>query len=375
MLYHLTLFQTFYLVFYIFQILYSALLGFWMFTFKDSPDYTRGEKVAKRRMTRAVGSLMFLWTFDLLIYLLPMLNGDNFYGMGNKLCFFITMIHNPAIFYVVMSAILQKWNNVMRNACFLGLPFLLIAVWYVATGQTDLSPFYVTGCLNVVCIVSILIKHVHDYRSYIDRLRSEYSETTNRDILWAWWSFIGLAVQLSIFVVYQLYWTTAIELFYIGISFINAACLCYCTYKQRPMDCDIVAEEVDESLDMNPITDIQEEKTDDKAFYAVIEKKLEVVCKQKQLFLEPDLTRDSLCQRLCIGRTYLSQYLHSRGLTFYQYINSLRVEYAVKLMQEHPEMAVREVSNRSGFRSQTTFRKVFQEVKGYLPSKMKHEDN
>lgn len=373
MLFHLTLFQTFYLFLYISLILYSALLGFWMFTYKDSQDYTHGEMVAKRRMTRGVGSLMFAWTFDLLIYMFPMLYCDDMYGMGNKVCFLVTLAMNIAFFHVVLCAIMQKWTNVLRNTCIVGLPFLLFGIWYVATGQTGMFPIYVVGSLNVACIFLMLLKHVGDYRNYINRLRSEYSDTTSRDILWAWWSFTGLAVQFAIFVVYQFYLSIALEFIYTGLTIINAALLCYCTQKQKPMDSDIVTEIIEENLEMNTST-TSEEKTDDKAFYSIIEQKLESICEKDQLFLEPDLTRESLCQRLSIGRTYLSLYLHSRGLTFYQYINSLRLEYAIKLMQEHPDIPVREVSNMSGFRSQTTFRKTFQEVMGCLPSELRYKD-
>lgn len=375
MLYHLTFFQTFYLILYILLILYSAMLGFWLFFYRDSQVSTHGEKVAKLRMTHAVGTLMFVWTFDLLIYLIPMLYANDFYGLGNKICFLIVMLHNPPIFYIVMCTILQKWTNVIRNACILGMPFLLIGIWYVVTHQTGLIPLYIVGGLNVLCIISLLIMRVSDYRSYITRLRSEYSETTNREILWTSWAFIGIAVQFTIFVVYQVYWNIAIEFIYTGLSIVNAAFICYCTQRQKPMDCDVVTENIEENLDLNAIETAEEDSVDDKAFYSIVEQRLETVCKNKQLFLEPDLTRDSLCQRLCIGRTYLSMYLRSRGLTFYQYINSLRVEYAIQLMQEHPEMPIREVSNLSGFRSQTTFRKVFQEVKGHLPSKMKFNNN
>lgn len=373
MQYNLTIFQTFYLVLYIFQILYSAMLGFWMFAYKDSPDCTHGERVAKQRMTRAVGCLMFVWTFDLLIYLLPMLYSDDLFGLGNRICFFATTIISTVILNVVMRAVLQKWSNALRNSCIMGLPFLLIGIWYVVTGQTSLLPIYVDGCLFCVCIVSLLIVHIPDYRDYINRLRSEYSDTTSREILWAWWCFVGLAVQLSLFVAYQFYWSIAVEFVYTGIVVVNAVCICYCTRKHRPLDNDVVAETIEET----PIEDqdaVGGEKVDDKAFYSIIEQKLELQCEKGLLFLEPDLTRESLCRRLSIGRTYLGLYLRSRGLTFYQYINTLRVEYAVKLMQEDPDIHVRDVCNLSGFRSQTTFRKVFQDVMGCLPSEMRNKN-
>lgn len=235
---------------------------------------------------------------------------------------------------------------------------------YHPPNLSDRLPIYIATVLVVAYIAFLLIRYLREYRLYIQRLRSEYSETSGREITWAWSCFIGFAFQTLLFLIYQHHWSAPLEYFYMAFSIINATYLCYCTIRQKPLDTDVVEEVVE--------TDAPKaEQREEKEFYAVIENKLEALCEKKQLFLEPDLTRETLCLRLAINRTYLAMYFRSRGLSFYQYINSLRVDYAVKLMQDNPDMPIREVSELSGFRSQTTFRKVFQEVMGCLPSEVK----
>lgn len=358
----------FILVLYVISILYYAMMGCYMLTRQGNPISTHGELLAKQRMTRSAGFFMFFWALDLLIYLPAMLIDNNFYSKDNNICFLLTLMMETPMLYVVMHAIVQRTVNTLRWVCATGLPFLLLAIWYSLLPYGPESNFllYMGAGLNIVYIIFLLIRYAHEYRIYVSRIQSEYSETSGREIFWAWWCFAGFALQSILFLLYNYFWEPVLDVFYWALSLFNAAFLCYCTCRQKPLDCDIV--EV-------VANDIPEEKNEEKAFYAVIEQKLESLCEEKMLFLEPDLTRETLCLRLGIGRTYLSMYFRSRRITFYQYINTLRVEYAIKQMQENPQMSIREVSELSGFRSQTTFRKVFHEVMGCLPSELKTPGN
>lgn len=345
--------NVFYLFVYFLVILYYVILGCWMFAYSNNPISTRGEQEAKLRMTRSVGAFMFLWALEYLMCLPPMLRFcDNWHPIYKLIFITQTMLHTPML-YVVIRAILQKWQGTLQGAGILASLFMVIDIWFIFFDWDGKLPATAAGVLCIVCVVGYIVRYVKDYRSYVCRLRSEYSETTNRDILWSCWSFMGIAVQILVYLFYESNWSMTLEVVYTGMSIINAAYICYCTRQQKPMDNDVVTENM--------------EKTE-KAFYGIIEQKLEVLCEKKLLFLEPNLTRETLCLRLSIGRTYLSMYLNSRGLNFYQYINSLRVEYAIKLMRDNPHMPINEVCKLSGFRSQTTFRKVFQEVMGCLPS-------
>lgn len=365
--------DVFYLSTYVLAIVYYIVLGCTMLFQHENPISTHGELVAKRRMTRSVGILMLVWAFGWFIYLPPMLY---YCGTGHpsyKICFLVSIMLNTSCIYIVMHAIVQHWRNAIRGGIIMGMPFLAFILWFIIDGSNGLLQINIAGALHLAFIVCLLLKYAIDYRKYIKRIRSEYSETTGRDIFWSWSCFIAFAVQTFAFVLYQFYWSFMLEAVYLVLSLVNAAFICYCTCQQKTLDNDIV-EEAEENADTTqkaPAEAVTEARRDESAFYNIIEQKLETLCEQKLLFLEPDLTRESLCLRLSIGRTYLSLYLRSRGLTFYQYINSLRIEYAVRMMQENPDMSIHEVSELSGFQSQTTFRKVFKEVMGCLPSDMK----
>lgn len=362
--------QIIYITAYFLVILYYVLLGCWMFAYKDNPVSTRGELEAKRRMTNCVGGLMILWAFEYFLCLPSLLRTFDIEHPSYKICFLIMLALSTPAIYVVIRVILQKWEGTIKNACALCLPFLLICVWYIFFDWNGMTSVKVAAAICVTCVLGFIVKYAKDYHTYIRRLQSEYSETTGRDIFWSCWCFMGLAMQLFVYIWFALSWNFILDILYLCLSVVNAGFICHCTRQQKVMDNDIVAEDVENAVETTPLDVANDEKTDEKAFYTVIEQKLESLCEKNQLFLEPDLTRETLCLRLSIGRTYLSMYLHSRGLTFYQYINTLRVEYAVKLMQENPEMPIHKISGLSGFRTQTTFRKVFHEVMGCLPSEL-----
>lgn len=100
-----------------------------------------------------------------------------------------------------------------------------------------------------------------------------------------------------------------------------------------------------------------------------IELQLQTECIEARLFLVPDISLGMLAQAIGTNRTYLSNYLNSKNMTFYSYINSHRIEYALKLLQSREQgMTMEEVSRRSGFNSVSTFRRAFVEKEGCTPA-------
>lgn len=212
----------------------------------------------------------------------------------------------------------------------------------------------------------LLFKHANEYNRYVRRIQSEYSDIKHREILWSWVCYAGFTMQIMIFVIYEAIWSQTIEYIYITICVLNATCLCYCTCKQKTIDLDLVDE--DTTSDAKPAGKSSDKE---KTLFSSIEHKLESLCEDTQLFLDPELTLETLCLHICVSRTYLGMYFRDRKTTYYQYINTLRAEYAYKLMQENPDMSISDICLHSGFRSQTTFRKIFKEAVGRLPSEIK----
>lgn len=355
--------------FYVFTIIYFVTLGCFMLAYQRK-NCTHGEQKTKLRMTRSVGVFMLIWAFDWVLYIPIMrLTGNALLKYDGTIFLVTMMLATPALF-IVMLAIVQKRVNLLKWTAGTALPFLLLLLWYlmIPSGMSLRLPIYLASVLNILFVVFLLNHHAKEYRLYIQRIKSEYSEISGREILWSWSCFAGFAIQTVTFVLYNAYSTPLLEFLYWLLSIFNATFLCYCTCQQKTLDDKVVNILDDEESTYG--MEIQENQKE-KAFYSVIEQKLDSLCKKELLFLEPDLTRETLCQHLSISSTYLKMYFHSRGLSFYMYINTLRVEHAAKLMKDNPDMSILEVSKLSGFRSQTTFRKMFKEVMGCLPSEAK----
>lgn len=357
-----SLFLVVFTLIYVIAIVYFVILGCYMLALRDNQLSTHGELVAKHRLTRAMGVTMFVWALDLLLYLPTVLLNIEIDNPIYKYLFLVSLMLMTPLVFNVMFAVVQRQVNIQYWIIALGAPFLLLTIWQMLA-PTSMTPVHTGAALSVASYLYLLIKFAGEYRFYIQRIRSEYSDTSRREIVWAWICFSGLTLQGIIFVGYMYVWSPILELLYGVFSLVNAGFLCFCASKQTTIDLDVVPETEPETM----VVDQSEEK----AFYADIEERLKTLCESKLLFLDPDITRETLCLRLAINRTYLSMYFRSRELTFYQYINTLRVEYAYRLMQENPHLSIRKVSEQSGFRSVTTFRKVFQEVMGCLPSEIK----
>ena len=240
-------------------------------------------------------------------------------------------------------------------------------------------PLYLGASLSVASYVFLLVRFAKEYRIYVRRIQSEYSDTTGRDIAWSWISFSGFAVQGILFVVYEMFWSYTLEFLYHLFTILNFGYLCFCISRQRTIDEEVVN---DDRPPLSPLkgegqyahgspTPPIEGRSGGATLYADIEQKLRTMCEDKLLFLTPDITLETLSLRLGTNRTYMGMYFRERNMTFYQYINTLRIEYATRLMQETPHLSLRKVAEQSGFRSQPTFRKAFQEVMGCLPSEVK----
>lgn len=105
--------------------------------------------------------------------------------------------------------------------------------------------------------------------------------------------------------------------------------------------------------------------------YAWIGDRLEQYCKGDELYLQPDLTLDRLAHQIDTNRTYLGRYFSYVGTTYYNYINSLRIDYAIKMMHADPDINLAEIAESSGYSNGTSFRRAFAERVGCLPSEYK----
>ena len=93
-----------------------------------------------------------------------------------------------------------------------------------------------------------------------------------------------------------------------------------------------------------------------------------------KLFLDPDFSRDKLVRLTLSNKNKVGQllrvYAHNN---FNGYVNELRVEYALKLLRRNPDITMKALCMDSGFNSQRTFYRFFQQKYGMTP--LAYKDN
>lgn len=107
-----------------------------------------------------------------------------------------------------------------------------------------------------------------------------------------------------------------------------------------------------------------------------IEKGLEDIMSNEKPQLDPEITIDKLAKMVSSNRHHLSQVLNEKlGLSFYDYINSYRVNEA-KLFLSDPERANQKIASiayDAGFNSLSAFNDVFKKMTGQTPSQYRKQ--
>ena len=103
-------------------------------------------------------------------------------------------------------------------------------------------------------------------------------------------------------------------------------------------------------------------------------KRFEEFVYEEKAYLNPKLTLNELALKIGTNRTYLSNYInHELKKTFFDFINSLRLEYATKLLL-NTNMTLEVIAEKSRFNSLSTFRRYFMYVYKTSPSVYKREN-
>lgn len=91
----------------------------------------------------------------------------------------------------------------------------------------------------------------------------------------------------------------------------------------------------------------------------------------EKLYLDPGLSLEQLATRLDASKHHVSQVINARlGVSFFDYINQLRVEEARRLLSEtrRRELHVIEIAYKAGFNNKVSFNAAFKKATGMTPT-------
>lgn len=113
----------------------------------------------------------------------------------------------------------------------------------------------------------------------------------------------------------------------------------------------------------------QKEITDKKLSHVIIR-----LVEEKELFRQPDIKVSDISQMMATNRTYISTAINKElNLTFSEFINTYRIEYAkgliLKAQQENVILNMSSIIEMSGFATESSFYRIFKSITGTTPKK------
>ena len=114
---------------------------------------------------------------------------------------------------------------------------------------------------------------------------------------------------------------------------------------------------------------MEQEPMPEDGVYSELLEKIRKLMSDEKLYLYPNLKVSDLARRLNSNRNYVYYAINvEMGISFSDYINGQRIDYASQLLEEHPELSINDVMFKSGFTSTSAFYRNFKKFKGITPT-------
>lgn len=315
-----------------------------------------------------------------------------FPGCLQLLGFSLPLANSPVLYFYIRSLSIGagfKWKNILIHL----LPFVIFTciaffLYYAKAGDLYLKDgvphfsntlnsgisYFLTALLAIIpgyyTVLSFLVLLRHQ-----KRLPDNYSYTEKINLNWLKWivvSLLILFIGLFLFIKYGVSYglvgypnlfavvgaVLTIYVFFIG----------FCGLHQDAVFNSDVSLQEDINEDIIVVNYKNSGLSDEKA--AQIFMRLKLHMSKEKPFLKDDLSLAMLAGKLGITSNQLSQVINQKsGSNFFNFINGYRVE-AVKDKFKDPALAaysILGIAYDSGFRSKSSFNKIFKETTGQTP--------
>ena len=95
---------------------------------------------------------------------------------------------------------------------------------------------------------------------------------------------------------------------------------------------------------------------------------IERMMREEKPYLLHDLRLSDVARRLNTNRDYVSRAIRmDMGMSFNEYVNKMRIDYAITLMKGNPQLSALEVSVKAGYTSLASFYRNFKQFTGSSP--------
>ena len=219
--------------------------------------------------------------------------------------------------------------------------------------------------VQVIMICWLGVRKLNRFDRQLKEVYADTEDTTTEPLRTLLICFVVTSVISSVFnAIGRQYFATSVWLLAIPSILFSAMlfAVSYVGYSRKYVALQLQKDMEEEKVEQEP-NEGNEPATADK-FGPILKRMME----EQQLYLQPDIKINELAQQVGTCRTYLSNYLNQElGVSFSDYINRQRIEYAKALMTQSPDLTLAEVAVASGFASVTSFVRNYKKFVGKAP--------
>ena len=213
--------------------------------------------------------------------------------------------------------------------------------------------------------VTLLLRHIRNFSS-------NFSNTEGNRLGWVWWAIaVNLIkwVAILMVIITEGYLAKIISLF---IFILEMIILTILVIRQK----NVYTEEVSvaDDVSLKPATSPADNGASSELTPVkrqILKENLLVLLEKDEIYKDPDLSNEKVCNMLNTNHTYLWQVINrDMNTTFYQLINNCRLTQSTKLMKDplHRKMSLRNIAEICGFKSLSAFSNLFKQTYGVSPT-------
>ena len=239
-------------------------------------------------------------------------------------------------------------------------PFVILPLLYSATG---IQAFYdILIGLGMVYGTWYLIWTAVQIPRYNRHLKERFSYSENINLNWLRVILYSFYVILALWIVDCLVFHWDIEMLYLSLSLVIWMLIDYFLYKHESV--------IDElGTGQKSVGEYEEETAPDN-----LDSRIRRLFSEEQIYLNPMLKVSDIATMLSTNRTYVSNHINREmGMTFYDYVNGMRVDHARRLLRESGE-SIKSVAIASGFSGASAFTRAFKRLTGMTPTEYRQRD-
>jgi len=285
------------------------------------------------------------------------------YGILDAIYLFCNLSVYP-LFYCYLRILTKDESQKTNVWCIFALALIFSVVAFLTDGNEKV--LNVARGVFAIEVVLVAIFGLMDLAAFDKAVQNYYSDTEGKTLR-------NTFILLSAFVITSIMSATAnligrgifLNSVWLGVPSIIFSLMLFSIFLEsfkinfwaRDFKKDVLADDAS-----SRVPDLSQEE-------AQLEAKISEVIESQKLYLRPGLKISDLAAAVGSNRTYVSNAINNAGgMSFSDYVNSRRVEYAMKRLLEEGENTISEIASEAGFASFPSFYRAFVKYTGESPS-------